>query len=393
MVLPVSLRSEVSENLGVLLQKSIQKALLTNKPKGILLSGGIDSSLLLYYACTLGPPPDTYTVSLEGVPSEASFAGRIAKLIGSKNHHIKISKNEFVTGFDAASRTMGQPLPSAAAVVQYLLFKKLRGMVLLSGEGGDEVFGGRRLPFHASRIARTSIIRRLPYGLQKLTRTSMKKLGYSDLSARYEEYGMDRSIGSSRVFLAPNRVDILYDTGLVRPGIRKNVLRPLYQELDSDPLNEIMHVLQRGWLVEDALARSDRMSNIFGVEMRYPILDKEVMRYAASIPGPGKIRREGWKYIGKWPLRYLLSEKIPKELLHRPKRTILDPLGHWLKTDGKIFLQRQIDGICDDIPHIFVRSTVRRLYEEQITGNVNHGVKLWTLLHFYRWWKQTFDDT
>ena len=108
------------------------------------------------------------------------------------------------------------------------------------------------------------------------------------------------------------------------------------------------------------------------------------------LPGSSKIHRDGLEYIGKWPIRMLLEEKIPKDLVHRPKRTMLDPLDQWLITEGKTFLNRQVEGICNDLPHIFVRSTVRRLHEEQKRGKANHGNKLWMLMHFYRWWKQTF---
>lgn len=383
--------ADISETLGTLIPKSISRAMQTNRPVGILLSGGIDSSLLLYYACTLGPPPDTFTVCLEGVPSETSFAGRVAKLMGSQNHEICISKNEFISAFDAATQAMGQPLPTAAAVVQYLLFKKLRGMVLLSGEGGDEVFGGRSLPILARHIARAKLIHKLPYALKNHAHALAKRLGHRNLAARYEEYGMDLSIGSSQVFLAPERVDVLYDTGLVRPGIRSNVLTPFYQELDSDPLNEILHVLQRGWLAEDTLARSDRMSSMFDVEVHHPLLSRDIVEFAASIPGTGKIHREGLEYVGKWPIKKLLENKIPTDLIHRPKRTMLTPLDTWLSTEGKTFLQRQIEGICDHLPHVFVRSTVRQLYEEHIRGTHNHSLKLWTLLHFYRWWLHAFE--
>lgn len=384
-------QEQTCETLGMLIQKSLANHMNTHRPVGILLSGGVDSSLLLYYACTIGPPPDTFTVRIEGIPSETSFSGRIAKLMGSKNHEIVISKNEFILAFDAASKAMGQPIPTAAAVVQYLLFTKLRGMVLLSGEGGDELFGGRSLPFLASHIARAKMIHRLPYRLQKLSQRFAKKIGRSDWAARYEEYGLDRSIGSSQVFLAPQRVDILYDTGLVRPGIRSNVLTPFYQELDSDPINEILHVLQRGWLVEDALTRSDRLSQRCDVDIRHPMLSPELIAFAAQLPGAAKIHRNGLDYIGKWPIRKLLEKKIPKDLVYRPKRTMLDPLEQWLSTEGKTFLHRQIEGICDDLPHIFVRNTVRRLYNEQLSGKTNNGSKLWVLMHFYRWWKQTFE--
>ena len=195
--------------------------------------------------------------------------------------------------------------------------------------------------------------------------TSRQTVGSSDLAARYEEYGLDRSIGSSQVFLAPQRVDILYDTGLVRPGIRKNVLTPFYQELDSDPINEILHVLQRGWLTEDALARSDRMSHRCDVDIRHPLLSHKIIEFSSMLPGSSKIHRKGMDYIGKWPIRMLLEEKSPKILFTDPKEPCLILWINGLSQKEKTFLDRQIEGICDDLPHIFVRSTVRRLHEEQ----------------------------
>ena len=71
-------------------------------------------------------------------------------------------------------------------------------------------------------------------------------------------------------------MDILSDPGLVRPGIRRNVLTPFYQEISSDPINEILHVWQRGWLVEDSLLRSERLSSYFGIQVDYPLLDRKL---------------------------------------------------------------------------------------------------------------------
>jgi len=132
------------------------------------------------------------------------------------------------------------------------------------------------------------------------------------------------------------------------------------------------------------------MSRQFGVDVRFPLLDHHVVQYASQLPGFAKVRRRGLDYIGKWPLRTLLENHIPREFIHRPKRTMLDPLDRWLCTEGKSFLKHQIEGICDDLPHIFVRSNVRRLYQEQQKNIKNHSLKIWTLLHFYRWWKTTF---
>ncbi|MEC7986541.1 MAG: asparagine synthetase B [Myxococcota bacterium] len=384
--------NDILDQIDTLMHQSVERRLAGKDPVGILLSGGLDSSSILYHACTLQDPPPTFTVSLEGaIQSEASFAARISKLMGAENHEIHVRKKEFIEAFDEATLCMGQPLPTAAGVVQFILFKKLRSSirVLLSGDGGDEVFGGRSMPYLAARIARAKQISQLPYLAQRMIRKAAQKTGNRDLLARYAQFGMDRSIGASRIFLAPDRVDILSDTGLVRPGIRKTVLTPMYQEIDSDPINEILYVWQRGWLIEDSLMRADRSSAHSGIELRYPMLDTSLMRYAAQIPGSLKVYRENLDYVGKWPLRRLLHKRIPQQLLNRPKRTWLQPLDRWLLEEGKTFLQRQVDGICNDLPHLFVGSMVKRLQKEHIKGVRNHGLRLWTLILFYKWWKNT----
>ena len=241
------------------------------------------------------------------------------------------------------------------------------------------------MPLLASYIERVKQIDKLPYLGKRIVRGIARRLGQKDLAASYSQFGMERSIGASRIFLAPDRVDILTDPGLVRPGIRQRILTPFYQEVDSDPINEILYVWQRGWLAEDSLARSDRMSMSQQVEVRYPMLDTDLVSYCASIPGHLKVRRTMLDYIPKWPLREMMETKLPKQLIHRPKRTLLHPLDRWLRNQGEKFLQLHVAEIRQNLPHIFVPKMVERLAAEHLSKQHNHGMRLWTLILFSIW--------
>ena len=102
---------------------------------------------------------------------------------------------------------------------------------------------------------------------------------------------------------------------MARPGIRAAVLEPFYQEVSSDPINEILHVWQRGWLSEDVLSRTDRMAAACGIHTRFPMLDSEFLATAAGIPGPEKCRRKGVGYIAKAPLRGAMQGRLSERLL------------------------------------------------------------------------------
>ena len=149
-----------------------------------------------------------------------------------------------------------------------------------------------------------------------------------------------------------------------------------------------MHVWQRGWLVEDTLLRSEKLSSYFGIQVEYPLLDQELVHYYATLPGNQKVRRQNFEYIAKWPLRQILEPYLSKNMLYRPKRTLLHPLDQWLITVGKQFLRDRVEEICTDLSHIFVPSMVKRLEKEHLEQIHNHGLRLWTLILFSIWWDQ-----
>lgn len=377
--------------LDLILRRSVEKIMLSNQRTGVLLSGGLDSSAILYHASQMGQSPDSFTVILDNERADESpFASRIAHLYKSQNHLLRVSSEQFIEQLHISTSCMGHPLPTAAGAIQHLLFQFSKDYVdcLISGDGGDEVLAGRSMPQLVRRLNQALLIEKLPYVSRRLIRGIAKRSPKKDWAASYTRFGQDRSIGGSRVFLAPERVALLADPGLVRSNIRRRILTPFYQEVDSDPINNILHVWQRGWLVEDSLFRVASLSSDVGLSIQLPMLNRQLVEYCARLPGDYKIRNRRFEPVSKWLLRESMKTRIPKRLLERPKRTWLHPLDNWLTNDGQSFLAKEITQMSQQCQHIFVPDMLHRLYREHTQGQQNHGLKLWNLLLFHLWWKE-----
>jgi asparagine synthase (glutamine-hydrolysing) len=380
---PLGEDEETAARVDAVLHRAVERRLQGRV--GVLLSGGLDSSAILHHARTLGAPPPTFTVTFEGDDSaESPYAGRIAKLMGAEHHAIRLEPEALVDSIEACTAAMGVPLPGPAALVQYLFFLRTRGevAVALSGEGGDEVLGGRGLGPIAAGLRGTEAVRSLPGPIRGLARGVAGRIGLSNLAVT-GSIGLERVIGGSDVFPEKERIALLQNPAHVRPGIRRDVLEPLYAEVTSDAINEILYVRQVGWLSEDTLARSERMAARAGLEIRYPMLDREMLEVAASIPGSMKVRRKGFGFTTKWPLRLAMEGRIPEQLLNRPKRTLPSPLDGWLRGAGAAFLVERTDALCAD--GLFHPEGVRRLVSEHRSGFRDHATRLWTLLFFQAW--------
>ena len=382
--------SELLEQFNVHLRAAVERR-LSGDNVGLLLSGGLDSSAILMHSSILRPDIPTFTVALDEHPmDESPFAARVAKVMGAENTIVRIQSRAVIDTLRGNQFDMGQPMPTPAAAIQFLFFQEIRNQVsvLLSGDGGDEVLAGRTMPQLAFRMAPSRRIAQLPSLAQRMIRGVSRRADRKDWAVPHDNFGQARVIGGSRVFVAPERVALLTDPGLIRPGIRESVLTRYYQEVDSDPINDILHIWQRGWLVEDSLTRADRASSAARIELRYPLLDTNLRHFCAQLSGSQKIRRNRFDFVGKWPLRQALLEHLPSKLVYRPKRSLLSPMDQWLRLRGADFARDQIKEVCADIPHIFLPKPLKQLLKEHLSGQANHGLKLWTVILFHLWWKR-----
>lgn len=377
---------EAKLEVDYLLRRSLEPHLFSQQKFGVLLSGGLDSSAILYHANQLGFELDSFTVTLEGQGADESpFAGRIAHLYNSPNHLLRLKSQDFIDTLLQNTQDVPLPLPTPAAAIQDQLCSFASQWVdrLFSGDGGDEVFGGRSMPTIARNIRRSKAINRLPRVTQMGLRRLGKRLQQTSWATQPTQFGLTEGIGGSQVFDPTARANLLQNPAFIRPNLRSRILTNLYQEIDSDPINDILYVWQRGWMAEDSLFRFREISP----NVHFPMMSRELREYCAQLPGHYKVRAQGLEFHSKWLLRLTMKDRIPKRLLSRPKRTLMAPLDMWLQRDGKSFLAQQITEMTQQHNHLFLPSRLHTLYREHTNGEQNHGLQLWTLILFHLWHK------
>lgn len=350
---------------------------------GVFLSGGLDSSAITLYASKLGRV-HTFTVAVEGDDAdETAYAGRVANLLRTQHDVLRVDAPAFAGALETLIGAGDQPLTDPAAVPQYLLARAAAPHVdvMLAGDGGDEVFGGRMVAALAADLRVSSALRRLPGGVRHgLGRVLGDR---PELREDGVPFGLARLVGGFQVFDAPGRAALLRDPGWVRPGIRRASLEPLYRQVASDPINEILHVYLTGRMVEDALFRSGLATRSVGLALREPMLDRDLVAWCATLPGPWKVRVRATGAVSKWPLRALLQPVLGRALVNRPKRVLPGPWRRWLVGGTARFLDARIDALREDRLQLFLPGAVdqllQRIEEPGASG------RLWLLLFLDGW--------
>ncbi|MCB9763567.1 MAG: asparagine synthase (glutamine-hydrolyzing) [Alphaproteobacteria bacterium] len=382
---------DARERLELALGRSVDRRLVADHHVGVLLSGGTASSAITSLAAERGDIR-TYNVSFadEG-PDEAAYAGRVATLTGATHRVIRVGREDFVGALDEVVDALGQPVTSPAAIPQYLLCRAAREdvRILLSGDGGDELLGGSRVARMPDelRLARLSL--RLPRPAQGVLGAIGRRLGLPSSEKELVHYGLSQGVGGSNVFDVDARAAVLRDPAHVRPRMRITMLEPFYNEVHTDPINEALHAYFRGWLPEDSLLRSDRVSTAVGIEVRYPLLDTDIVSLVTGWPGRAKIKRRRGRWEPKWPLKQLLTARgVPSQIVWRPKRGLPSPLNRWLRGEGEAFLWERIESVCADPLGIFRGDAIREMARSHARGEAEHGPRLWTLIFFDLWYRR-----
>lgn len=351
---------------------------------GVFLSGGLDSSAITLCATRLGPV-HTFTVGVQdGEADETPYAGRVANLLRTRHQVVRVDFRQFEQAFPAVVAGSDAPITDPACIPQYLLSMAARQHVdvLLAGDGGDEVFGGRMVGVLAAQLRASTWLGRLPSparrGVAGFLGGAMPELRDPTVP-----FGLARLIGGVHVFDSSARAELLRDPGWARPGIRHLALEPLYREVVSDPINEILHAYLRGRMPEDALLRTGACAQVANIGIREPLLDRDLVTYCASLPGPFKVRASATGATTKWPLREILRPKLTRGLVNRPKRVLPGPWRRWFAGPAKGFLAERVAMLKEDPFRLFLPGAVDALAAQVDQPGVD--AKLWTLILLDAW--------
>jgi asparagine synthase (glutamine-hydrolysing) len=329
---------EVVDATEALLSEVIKDHLVADVPVGSFLSAGVDSSLITSIAAEIHPGIFTFTASFPGEPEdEGLIATQTAKTLGTTHHSYELKEN-FFSDFGGQLKYIDQPfaIPSALSLGCISKIALQHVKVVLSGDGGDELFGGYG---RYEAPAQPAFLKYIPETLQSSTlKWGAKLTGKQSLESLRKMIEMH----PGKKFLARIQSSTPETAlSLINPELHGQIdterflrrIESLYERRRNDPdeLNRTLYVDFKTTLIDEMLTKADRMPLINGVEGRVPFLDHRLVELAFSIPHTYK-RQNG---TGKMVLRKILAKKLGSDLAFRVKTGFNSPLQQWLEKDPK----------------------------------------------------------
>lgn len=382
--------AEWTDRIDNKLSECVQRQLISDVPLGAFLSGGVDSSLIV---AAMGQA-QTFSIGFDD-PSynELAYSKEVADHLGV-SHTTQVIKPQVADMFDHLMHFMDDPIGDFSIFPTYLVSKLAREKVTvsLSGDGGDELFGGYETYLandKARQYARLpAIIRK---GLIESVLNNLKprpeKKGLVNKAKRFIE-GASQPAGLGharwRIFLGE-----AMRTGFFSRDVVSDMTRPAGAHIESlyakaknlQPLNQSLYVDTRSYLVDNCLVKTDRMSMAVSLEARVPFLDPELVEMAFKVPDRHKIRRGETKAV----LKSVAARKIPHRCVYRPKEGFSIPVKQWLGTQFRPMLDNATARSRIEGDGLFEFAQIRRLKEEHLSGAANHSHILWSLIVFDRW--------
>lgn len=349
---PVPREADVVPELNAAIERAVRRRLSATVETGMYLSGGTGSTAVAAAARAASRSLKTFTVAFAEEPSpESPFAGRVARLLGMEHYNVQVGSLEVAESFDDAVRAMGHPNGNAAVVLQLLLARAARLKVdrVITGDGADQLFGGRMLDAPAEALRRLHRFQQIPSLLRSMLSGVLSRSDrFRDLLRPADTYLLDLGHGGVELCDLSARKALLLDPLYSQPAIRREVLAPFFAEVATDELNSVMHAFFRSQLGADVLPRVDSTTAAAGLDVAFPLLDPEVQRLAMLLPGAFKVRGMGGSTATRWLLRTLLRGALPPALINRPDRPMPRPLDDWLIGSGRLFLEERFSSLRED---------------------------------------------
>ncbi|MBW2065840.1 MAG: asparagine synthase (glutamine-hydrolyzing) [Deltaproteobacteria bacterium] len=392
--------------LDRLIRQAVGDRLISDVSLGALLSGGIDSSLVVAIMQKVNNTPvKTFTIGFkEGEYNEAPFASKIAEYLGTSHTELYVTPKEALNVIPRLPELYDEPFADSSAIPTFLVCRLARShiTVALSGDGGDEQFCG---------YIRYWTTRSLISGFEGFS--GFLRTGAKWMVAHVPSSWVERVYKPCRAFLPAKlrvrnfqdkweRLKEILDTGDLSEAYRmtialwskQEVLRLLgrypphsryeeeFEKTQSMPLMaKLMKVDQETYLPDAMLTKVDRASMGVGLEVRVPLLDHRLVEFTSSIPDGMKFRNGTGKYI----LKKLLSKYVPPDLFERPKMGFGVPLDQWFRKELKDLLTDLLSPQRIRREGLFDEEVVREKVEEHLTGRINHQYRLWPLIVWEMW--------
>jgi asparagine synthase (glutamine-hydrolysing) len=385
-----------------LIRDAVRLQLVSDVPLGALLSGGIDSSTVVAFMSeALSIPVRTFSIGFDDQTyDELPYARTVAAHFGT-DHCEEVLQPDIASLAEQLVHHLDEPFGDFSVFPTYLVCRLASQSVkvVLSGDGGDELFGGYET-YVAQDIDR--YYRRLPGPLRQKALPALMnwvpprsaKRGLINEAKRFVEGGaLPASLQHTRwmMFMSDHDKAQLYQPDL-RASLdgctATSLLESHFQRAARwDPLAQQQYVDIKTYLVDDILTKVDRMSMAASIEARVPLLDHRIVEFALSLPPHSKLRRGRTKLV----LRQAMRGRLPEVVLNRPKQGFSIPLKHWLHGSLQPMMTDLLSSGCVQRRGYFEPETVNRWVSEHLQGRANHSHRLWALMVFEIWHRQMLD--
>lgn len=381
------------ERLDAALSDAVDSHLVADVPVGAFLSGGVDSSTVVGYMSEAnGGPVRTFTVGFEdGEYDERGAAREVATTLGTE-HHERVARLDAIEILPELVRHYGEPFADSSAVATWIVSRvaRERVKVVLSGDGGDELFAG--YSYFPKLVRRHELRGGAARRLRRAVGDAGRSVGLLDPLPSLERswYGRTPYFGDEeRRRLWKDDPDPLLE------GTRAWNDRQFGRASSDDVLSRCQAVDLTTYLPYDNLTKVDVASMAHGLEVRVPLLDCELVETATRIPwrmrigmhrnGAGPGGGDGPDVVGKYLLRRTAGRFFRPGFFDRPKMGFSMPVGRWLGGSFRPELEARLTDRAADLGELFDLSTVRSLVREHGEGGRNHGFRLWSLLFLAEW--------
>lgn len=387
--------TEALDALEQRLGTAIEQRLISDVPVGAFLSGGVDSSLVCaMMQDRMTGRAKTYTVGFaEGEFDETADAAELAAHVGTQHTELPIDPGAALDCVAEMQHIFDEPFADPSQIPSLLISRLIRSevTVAISGDGGDEFFGGyKRYP---RMLSMERLAQRLPGGLRRA-------------AGAMPFWLLDAGVGAGRKFLREGPAsEISSDRAdKVLGVISKSDFRHRYEHFSSqwvpqkgsspspftsadvppglNELEQMMFLDAVCYLPDDVLAKVDRTSMAASLEVRSPLLDYELITTAWQMPDSLRMSKDG---TGKVALRRLLARYVPQRMIDRPKRGFGVPLNDWLRGPLRDLAEDHLSSARQEALGFFDSRDVGRRWTEHLSGRRNWGFHLWSCITFSMW--------
>ena len=398
---PIHDQVDALAELDAALMRSVSDQSVADVPVGMFLSGGIDSSTIAaFYQRASNQRIRTFSIGFEDRRyNEAPFAIQVAEQLGSIHQEQIVTDRDALDTIPLLPAIYDEPFADSSQIPTYLVSRLARGhvKVALTGDGGDELFGGYHRHFfaprlwrHISRVPRP--IRTIGAPLSRIPSRFWSRAGgvFPQVGRAHIGAAVQRGL---RTAASAQKIDDIYASFLDEWRFEESPVLGAEGPTDRWDLDvgagasdevRIMYCDAVSYLPDDILCKVDRASMAVSLETRVPFLDHRVAELAARIPISMKVRGREGKYI----LRELLYRLAPRELFDRPKTGFGVPVGQWLKGPLRSWAEDLLEPRRMAEEGWFDASIVRRRWEMHLDGRRDSTPAIWAILMFQAWQRQ-----